>query len=1095
MKISVTIILCCICSIAFSQQPELVIPTGHSEVITGLTYSPGGHYLLSRSKNEIILWDAALARQIRKFNTTENSIAGLQFHPDGNYFITYRKDGQQYRVLVWDLTKVDPVRSIDINKDEPRNILFTTDGKYLIVQGFFDIQLYNFSNAQLEKKISFLDYKSAITAIASTNNSQQLLVGLTNNKIIVWDLAAGKSIRTFEGHDIKTDLNKGISSIILLPDDNHVFSVSAPAFEEVLIMTWDINSGTIVHQSRVKDISKFSSSKDRSLTLLRNNKQQTYLINTLTGSVVDSIAGLGDLELHPNNQYVATGDYRDIKIISLKTKKTSAILNGCSVSLSNIWISKQKNVYATSIYNVLAYKSDNITRLPLQRRFDYGKYFPTRNDDILLEQKVIRDDNTNNPVFHFFDLYDQSKGMITAEYKTKFNPSIELRDIATMSGVVKYLLLYDFSKSYQNSKEFYQLYNLEEDRIEKEFSYVKRNGFDPNPLFRFTADGQNIISANYDLPGQLHQWKTSSFKPNKLINEGYQKFGKITSIEITPDGKYLISATEDKHLTIFSFLKGQIELVKDWTDFDIPVDLIRITNNNRYLFAASGNAIFVYDLQSLSMITCLKGHKANIADVRYLEDFDLFLSTATDNTSRFWDLKGKELASLVYLDLSKEDKSNDFIIVTPEGYFDGTSDAIKKLHLVNGLTIYPLDALFEKFYTPGLADFILSNQPVSLVRKDITKSVESSSIPISSLYPPPVVEVLSPQDQFNSNTPSVEIKVKILDTGGGIDEVLLYQNGKLIEGSERGFKKVEEKSKEVNKSFTINLLNGKNIIRATAFNLQRTESNPFEIVITYEADKPKMNLYLLAVGLNSYKNAAYNLNYAIPDANAFVDIINQNAETIFSKVNITYIKDLEATRENILKEFNSIKQNAMANDVFLFYYAGHGVMSEEDKPQFYLAPYNVTKLYGDQEELTRNAISAAELHTLSKEIKAQKQLFILDACQSGGMVEMLAQRGAAEEKAIAQLARSTGTYWFTASGSDQFATEFKELGHGVFTYGLIEGLSSKADGGEKDKKITVKELSAYLEDLIPELTQRYHGKSQYPRLYGFGQDFPIVIVK
>jgi uncharacterized caspase-like protein len=107
---------------------------------------------------------------------------------------------------------------------------------------------------------------------------------------------------------------------------------------------------------------------------------------------------------------------------------------------------------------------------------------------------------------------------------------------------------------------------------------------------------------------------------------------------------------------------------------------------------------------------------------------------------------------------------------------------------------------------------------------------------------------------------------------------------------------------------------------------------------------------------------------------------------------------------------------------------------------------------------------------------------VLDACQSGGMVGMLAQRGAAEEKAIAQLARSTGTYWFTASGSDQFATEIKELGHGVFTYGLPEGLNCKADGSDKDAKITVKGLSAYPEDLIPELTQKYKGRSQYPRL-------------
>ena len=91
------------------------------------------------------------------------------------------------------------------------------------------------------------------------------------------------------------------------------------------------------------------------------------------------------------------------------------------------------------------------------------------------------------------------------------------------------------------------------------------------------------------------------------------------------------------------------------------------------------------------------------------------------------------------------------------------------------------------------------------------------------------------------------------------------------------------------------------------------------------------------------------------------------------------------------------------------------------------------------------------------------------------------------------MARSTGTYWLTASGSEQFATEFQQLGHGVFTYAILEGLKGNADSG--DRKITAKELGAFIEDKVPELTEQYKGQAQFPRSYGFGQDFPLVIVK
>ena len=119
---------------------------------------------------------------------------------------------------------------------------------------------------------------------------------------------------------------------------------------------------------------------------------------------------------------------------------------------------------------------------------------------------------------------------------------------------------------------------------------------------------------------------------------------------------------------------------------------------------------------------------------------------------------------------------------------------------------------------------------------------------------------------------------------------------------------------------------------------------------------------------------------------------------------------------------------------------------------------------------------------------------VLDACQSGGVVESFAIRGAAEERALAQLARSSGMYVLASTRTEQFATETKELGHGIFTYALLEGFEGKGDGNE-DGKITVKEMEAWLNERVPELSEKHTGAAQYPNSFARGQDFPIGLLE
>ncbi len=426
-----------------------------------------------------------------------------------------------------------------------------------------------------------------------------------------------------------------------------------------------------------------------------------------------------------------------------------------------------------------------------------------------------------------------------------------------------------------------------------------------------------------------------------------------------------------------------------------------------------------------------------------------------------------------------------WILYTPSGHFDASSggEDLAGWHINRGRNeeakFYPLSQYYDEFYTPNLGERILRGEEF---KRDVT-----------DISLPPVVEFVSPGHGLNTDRQLVTIQTKVTDQGGGVDEVRLYQNGKLITGTQRGLKRADAFESY---SFDVSLTQGENRFKAVALNNDRVESVPEYLVVNYEGAKSNTRLFTLVIGINEYKNPKYSLNYARSDASGFEERIIKGGESIFDEVVQTTITDSEATKENILAALDQIKSAAGPEDMFVFYYAGHGVMSDPatGTSEFYMAPSDVTQLYGNEALLKSHGIAASEIQEYSKNIRAQKQLFVLDACQSGGATEMLAMRGAAEEKAIAQLARSTGTFWLTASGSEQFATEFATLGHGVFTYAILEGLNGSADQGVKDGKITVQELSAFLNDRVPELTQIHKGQSQYPSSYGFGQDFPLSIV-
>lgn len=1090
VRISIFLILIVFyASFSKAQEAQLSIPSGHSKDVSKLLFSPDGKYLLSFG-NEWILWDVNTGKQIRQFDSKA----------DYGYTANFSQDGQTLAVSNGGFVEI-----FHISDDRPIKTLISEDGRYY--EGIFinndakivlrlekKLEVYSYPEYKLLKTLTF---ENEVSKVTNSKDSLSFIVGLRNREVLIYDIETFEEEKLF--HKLHNPEFRYGNFFAFEPlDDNQMFAC-CPEEGYINCTRWNIDNGEILKTFRLKDLDDFNISADGKIAAFNysyyhEDHGYLYFLNTLYGTVVDSIQDQSNsFAMHPNNRWLAYGDNNDIILYDRVSKEIVKTFAGLSEGLGDIWFTENMNtMYFCKYYNYGIFQMNTKSHATYENKYFFlADHIKTSKDGVIgyKVDDLTKKTNDYSKNYGFIRIVNYKTGEVLKETKTSY-----IYQICDISPDLRYALCKDYNYD-EKEKHTVAIIDLEKDKIVSEFSYFQSSDRG-KPFYRFTKDSKHIVVFNYDC---LFHFEPQLFRANRLKPKDefsnnsykYDQSHQVSCIDMSADRSLIASGSIKGGIVVYD-IENRTATQKFFHKKATISDL-KISEDKSKCAAVVGNDIVVFDMKSGEKLV-IYSESNPLNELNFSPDAEFLLALFDNNTNKIYNLKGRELAKFVAF------KSGDWAVTTPDGRFDGTEKGIEMLQFVKGMNVYPLEILFDKFYQPNLLELALGgNLKEMTFEANVADTLQSrmNEAKINKLLPAPVVSFLSPGNNTKSETSEITVGISIDSRGADIDEILLFHNSKLIKGSDRGFKNLGSKEK-TKREYTIQLVNGENIIKATAFNHQRTESIPAEIKVLYKGEEKKSSLYVLAIGINEYKNSNLNLNYAIPDAEALVKYLNYGSAQIFKDIHVHFIKNSEATKAAIISEIEKIKNEASAEDVFVFYYAGHGVMGDEIegiKADYYLVPHDVTQLYGNEEVLVEKAISSNEIMKYSTEIKAQKQLLIMDACQSGGAIETFASRGAAEQKAIMQLARSTGIMVLAASGSEQFATEFNELGHGAFTYALLEGLKCQADGGKKDFKITVSELKAFLEDRLPELTEKYKGKAQYPTGYSRGQDFPIVICK
>lgn len=248
----------------------------------------------------------------------------------------------------------------------------------------------------------------------------------------------------------------------------------------------------------------------------------------------------------------------------------------------------------------------------------------------------------------------------------------------------------------------------------------------------------------------------------------------------------------------------------------------------------------------------------------------------------------------------------------------------------------------------------------------------------------------------------------------------------------------------------------------------------FELVTEKEIKKWKTSRRVaLIVGVNGYESLS-RLTFANSDSlkmKLTLEQVGKFDEIIL--LNDQVGKEdtlLKPTRKNIIREFNRLTKSRP--NLFLFYFSGHGFMDENGEN--ILAPLDI--VYKNKKQI-KNTI---KISSLVKEAKKLRQsIFFLDACRE----ELKEGRKALEGEQFGELpeevlnARGIGIMMGTKPGG--FSYENKELGSGLFTHFLVEGISGGVQN-EGPEYVTFRSLKSYVERNIKEYITKHKKEEQIP---------------
>ena len=449
------------------------------------------------------------------------------------------------------------------------------------------------------------------------------------------------------------------------------------------------------------------------------------------------------------------------------------------------------------------------------------------------------------------------------------------------------------------------------------------------------------------------------------------------------------------------------------------------------------------------LLGAFAGHEGTVFAAVPSPDGRYLVSASADQTVRLWNLKTRELLVSLF-----QDTDGEWAMWTPLGYYAASGPGSE---LIGWQINHGPEREAEYVNASQLRKAL--NRPDIVARtielasaEEAIKEASGTNFKLADLLAKPVprFRIVAPAENASVSGGSTEVALVLEATPDPVKSIHIQVNGRAIaehqptEGG--GFAPGPM-------TFDVPLAAGRNVVRVVAVN--DTGETTADVSLWHEGEgalDQRGTLYILSIGVDKYPNLGMScttrngkpktcdLTVAGADARDFAETMAARLGPLHEKtvprllVNGGDAADIPSSA-NVLDALGMLGESG-PKDTIVMFVAGHGIT---EGVNYRFLPTDA-EFSGDR----LRASTVVPWVNFQEAIEAAKgrRILFLDTCHSGNSYN---QR-LSNESYAANIVVYSAARW------DQTALEMPDLGHGLFTHAVVEGINGAAKAPTGDVK-------------------------------------------